>query len=528
MNIEDPKVVDVAIVGFGPTGATLANLLGRDGVRTIVVERAPEIYTLPRAVHFDHEVMRTFQALGLAEAILPLTGPIRGYEFRNARGQLLMSFDVQGQTASQGWRPDYMFHQPSLERVLRDAAAGREPVTVELGQELVGLDEDEQGVTLALRDSRDGSRRTLRARYVVGCDGAASPTRAIAGLEIDDLAFDEPWLVVDATIEGSVAELSLPEMPFQLCDPRRPTTFIPVAGPYIRWEFMLLPGEGEEMKERVRELVAAWVDPDAIQVIRSAVYRFHALIGQRWRTRRILLAGDAAHQMPPFLGQGMCAGMRDAANLAWKLGLVLHGEADDALLDTYQQERAPHVRQVIDIAVAMGRIICTLDPEVAAARDAQMLAAGGRPGGDEPQRLPDLQAGFLAPEPRHPLTGSLGLQARVRGPDGREALLDDHVGPGFALLWNGAAAPLSQKARSTLERLDARQVSIVAPDRSGAPSPGADLTVEDVEGAYARWLRANEAAAVLVRPDFAVFGATAEAKEMSAMLEALGYRIIAD
>jgi len=528
MNVEDPKVVDVAIVGFGPTGATLASLLGREGLTTVVVEREPEIHTLPRAVHFDHEVMRTFQALGLARKILPITGPVRGYEFRNARGQLLMSIDVQGQIASQGWRPDYMFHQPSLERVLRDAAVGRESVSVRLGRELVGLDEDDRGVTLTLRDVANGSTRTLRARYVVGCDGSASPTREIAGLEIEDLAFDEPWLVVDATVEGSVAELSLPEMPLQLCDPQRPTTFIPVAGPYIRWEFMLLPGEGEEMKDRVRELVAAWVDPDAIRVIRSAVYRFHALIGERWRTRRVLLAGDAVHQMPPFLGQGMCAGMRDAANLSWKLGLALRGESD-ALLDTYQQERAPHVRQVIGIAIDMGRIICTLDPQVAAARDAQMIGGAERPGSGGAMRLPDLQQGFLAPEPRHSLTGSLGLQAQVRGVDGSEALLDDHVGPGFALLWNGPAAPLSEKARSALARLGARQVSILAPGGAVENLPGgADVVVEDVEGSYERWFHTNDAAAVLVRPDFAVYGATAEAKEMSAMLEAIVYRLVAD
>jgi 2-polyprenyl-6-methoxyphenol hydroxylase-like FAD-dependent oxidoreductase len=340
-------------VGFGPTGATLANLLGREAVRTLVVERAPEIYTLPRAVHFDHEVMRIFQSVGLADRILPHTGPVGGYEFRNGDGEMLMCFELRDTITSQGWRPDYMFHQPSLERVLREGAEERDAVEVRLGQELVKLEEDRGGVTLMVRDAADAIERRVRTQYVVGCDGASSPTRQLAGLETQDLQFDEPWLVVDATVERPVEELDFPRVPLQHCDPRRPTTVIPVVGPYVRWEFMLLPGEGLEMQEpgRVRELVAEWVDPDEVEVIRSAVYRFHAVVGVQWRTRRVFVAGDAAHQMPPFLGQGMCAGIRDADNLAWKLRLVLEGRAGDALLDTYQAERAPPVRTVIDTAV---------------------------------------------------------------------------------------------------------------------------------------------------------------------------------
>jgi 3-(3-hydroxy-phenyl)propionate hydroxylase len=518
--MSEPEV-DVAIVGFGPTGAQLANLLGRAGIRFFNDTATTEIYTLPRAVHFDHEIMRTFQSLGLADEILPFTGPILGYEFRNGAGDLLMSVDVRGQIASQGWRPDYMFHQPSLEKVLRDGAEAHDSVDVALGSELVGLSQDDEGVQLTLRDAGDGGERTLRARYVVGCDGASSPTRELAGLPIEDLAFDEPWLVVDATSERTIQQMGLPEMPFQLCDPKRPTTFIPVTPPYIRWEFMLLPGEGLEMQEpeRVRALIAEWTDPDGIEVIRSAVYRFHALVGERWRDGRVLVAGDAAHQMPPFLGQGMCAGMRDAANLAWKLELVLGGRAGEGLLDSYQRERAPHVRQIIETAVGMGRIICTLDPEVAKQRDAQMLSGGGD-GGAQPTGMPDLRDGFLAKD--HPLVGALGLQARVRGADGREALLDDHVGPGFALLWHGSPAALSTAADALLERLGARRVSIGKEGAAVAPAPtGAELAVEDLHGDYAGWFAKHDAAAVLVRPDFTVCAAGRAPADVSASLESL-------
>jgi len=508
---------DVAIVGFGPTGATLANLLGREGIRTVVVERAPEIHTLPRAVHFDHEVMRIFQGIGLADAILPHTGPVQGYEFLNAEGKVLLAFDVRDRVSSQGWRHDYMFHQPSLERVLRDGATARETVSLRLGSELVGLAQDAEGVTLTLREADGGGERRLRCRYVVGCDGASSPTRRLAGLPVEDLAFDEPWLVVDGTIERPPAAVGLPAIPIQRCDPRRPVTFVPVAGPHVRWEFMLLPGEGEEMRspERVRALVAEWMDPDAVTVIRSALYRFHALVAGRWRDGRVLIAGDAAHQMPPFLGQGMCAGIRDADNLAWKLALVLRGVVPDAVLDSYARERAPHVRAVVRLAIDLGRIICTLDPEEAAARDARML--GGTEAGTLPPGLPGLADGVLEPAPGHPLRGSLALQAHVRGPDGRVALLDDVTGPGATLLRAAGAPALPAAARETLARLGGREVLLAA---DPAAEAGEALVVEDVEGAYRAWLAEHGVGAVLVRPDHAVFGAGA-AQDAPALVRCL-------
>jgi 3-(3-hydroxy-phenyl)propionate hydroxylase len=512
-------------VGFGPTGATLANLLGQAGVRTLVAERAPEVHTLPRAVHCDHEVMRIFQSLGLAERILPHTGPIKGYEFRNADGKMIMCFELRDTITSQGWRPDYMFHQPTVERLLRDAACERNSVEARLGQELVKLEEDPDGVTLTLRDADDGRERTLRTRYLVGCDGASSPTRELAGLDTEDLAFDEPWLVVDATTERPRDEIGFPPVPLQHCDPRRPTTLIPVVGPHIRWEFMLLPGEGMEMQEpeRVRALIADWVDPDQVEVIRSAVYRFHAVVGTQWRTRRVFVAGDAAHQMPPFLGQGLCAGIRDVANLAWKLRLALAGYAGDALLDTYQEERARHVRAVINVAVELGRIICTQDPEVARARDEQLLEGGGPggAGGSAPTKaaeLPGLASGMLEPEPRHPLAGNLALQARVRDGAGREGLLDDLVGPGFTLLWRHAPAPLADDVRSVLERLGVRQICF---GPNGSASDAAVLTLDDVDNAYSDWFEQHGANAVLVRPDHAVFGVANSERDTSALLQAL-------
>lgn len=511
---------DVAVVGFGPTGAVLANLLGREGLRARVVEREHEVHPLPRAVHFDDEAMRIFQSLGLAEAILPHTGPVQAYEFRNAEGKLLLCFEPGETVTGQGWRASYMFHQPALERALREGAAARESVDVCLGEELVALEQDAEGVSLHLRDALGGDEETVRARFAVGCDGASSATRRMAGLAVEDLGFDEPWLVVDATAKRPLEEIGFPRVPLQHCDPRRPTTLIPVVGPYVRWEFMLLPGEGREIQEpaRVRELVSAWVDPDAVQVIRSAVYRFHAIVASRWRAGRVLLAGDAAHQMPPFLGQGMCAGLRDAANLAWKLRRVIDGSATPELLGSYAEERAPHVRSVIDTAVEMGRVVCTRDPEVARARDGQLLSGEGRlaRAGAALPPLPGLACGLLEPGPRHPLAGSLGLQARVRDAAGREGLLDDLVGPGFVLLWRGAPEPLGAAARETARRLDVRPVGF-APDAPAAADDGS-LVLADPYGHYAAWLDRHGARAVLLRPDRVVFGVAADARAADALL----------
>jgi 3-(3-hydroxy-phenyl)propionate hydroxylase len=303
-----------------------------------------------------------------------------------------------------------------------------------------------------------------------------------------------------------------------------------VVGPYVRFEFMLRPGEGIEMQEpeRVRALLAEWVDPSAVRVIRSAVYRFHALLAARWRSGPVLVAGDAAHQMPPFLGQGMCAGIRDAANLAWKLRLVLAGAATPALLDSYAEERAPHVRGVIATAVRMGRIICTQDPELARTRDAQLLArsgpgeaSGAAPAG--PPGLPDLAAGLLEPAPRHALAGALALQARVRDGAGCEALLDDVIGPGFTLLWRGRPAALGEAARAVCRRLGVRQVGFdeVGAALAGRAAPPGDAAVRvlgDPQGAYAEWLDRHGARAVLVRPDHAVFGAATATRAADALL----------
>jgi 3-(3-hydroxy-phenyl)propionate hydroxylase len=470
---------DVLVVGFGPVGAAMAALLARRGIEVIAIDRDSAVYPLPRAVHLDHEIMRLLQQLGVAEEVRRHAREVPAYEFRAADGTLLMRLPPTPDTPS-AWASGYMFHQPSLELALRDVVAMSGHADIRLGWRFEGLAQDPEGVTAKVAGAKGPA--VLRARYLIGCDGASSPVRDAIGGQLADLQFDEPWLVVDARVlPGS----RLPDVNLQICDPKRPTTCV-LGGPgRHRWEFMLLPGEDPEAMladEVIQALIAPW-DCGPIEIERRAVYRFHGLVADRWRSGRVLLAGDACHQTPPFAGQGMCSGLRDAANLAWKLEAVLNGAAAEGLLDTYQAEREPNVRGYIELAIGMGRVVCTLDPKAAAARDAEMLArqrSGAAP--LPPVRSAPFGAGCI-------LAGSAGAGDLFLQPslgEGRRRLrMDDVLEEGAWLI----ARQASGRTADGLQVLDL-----------------ADARLAPFRAALDAWLGAHGAEAVLVRPDRYVFG----------------------
>lgn len=361
-------IYDIAIVGYGPTGATLANLLGMQGLKVAVLEREPGLLPLPRAVHFDGEVMRIFETAGLAAELVPRIRPSGGMRYVNTSGKVMIERKPAVGPGPHGWPNNNLFHQPDLENVLRAGAARF--VKVFTQEEVVSVAQSAEEVLLKT------GKQNLRARWVVGCDGARSLVREAIGSEHLDLGLHQPWLVVDVLLER---EVELPEQTVQYCNPARPVTFVKVTGKRRRWEIMLMPGDDAETiarPESMWRLLAPWIKPGDARIERSAVYTFHSLIAKRWRDRRLFIAGDAAHQTPPFLGQGMCAGIRDAANLGWKLEKVIRGIASDSLLETYQSEREPHVRVFIETAVRLGNIIQTTDPQVAAERDRAFLEGG--------------------------------------------------------------------------------------------------------------------------------------------------------
>lgn len=511
---------EVAIVGCGPVGAIAANLFGHAGLRTLVIEREAEPYPLPRAVHIDHEMMRIFQSAGLADAVRPLMREAQGHIHIGADGGVIRYLGSAGLPKRFGWANDYFFFQPELERVMQAGLARFPHVELRRGVALTALEHSQDRVTLTVQGANGAQRMT--ARYVVACDGANSFVRKALGITLDDMQFHEPWLVVDAEVDGPIsfpdfagvpAGADLQQLSVMLCDPARPATLVPGRGNHRRWEFMLLPGEDDTammQPDRVQALVAPYVRGAPYRIIRAATYRFHGLVAERWQHGRIFLAGDAAHQTPPFFGQGMCHGMRDVANLAWKFAAVARGSAASALLDTYQAERAPHVRAVIAAAIAAGRYICERDPAAARTRDETLRAAMGKPApASASDLIPPIRAGVVDEN------GEAGTGARFTQPfvnsGGRRILLDDATGGGFVLLASSAdvMTDLTDAQRASWERVGGQ--SFVIGD-----------VIRDPDGDLAAWLAAHGAAAVLLRPDFYVYGIARDAMDVARLVAGLG------
>ena len=485
---------NVAIVGCGPAGAMLANLLGLQGIGTLVLEREANIYCLPRAVHFDDEAMRLIQTVGLADAMQPLVHVSPGMKFLDDTARLLLDWPRPSAAGPQGWHASYRFHQPEFERVLRDGLARFPSVSLKLRSEVFALDQEADAVVVRYEDLSTGGLVNCRARYVVGCEGARSLVRRVIGAPMEDLGFHERWLVLDALLKRPRPDLG--DYSVQHCSRQRPATYVRGTGNRPRWEIAVLPGEDDAMltqTAKVLELLKPWVEPDDIELERVAVYAFHSTIARRWCGGRLLIAGDSAHLTPPFLGQGMCAGMRDVANLAWKLGRVLRGQNDEGLLDTHQTERAPHVREYIELAVRLGGLMNTKAMEAAVPGSVLKGGEAARMTSIKPRLGPGVAAGWNG------LAGQIAPQPRLAG----GTRLDDRVGYRYAaLLELQFAADLPADTRG---RLNDRGVVVLADD---APEPRA-------------WLETANASAIVVRPDRYVLGAVHSVQELDAVVAAI-------
>jgi len=457
---------DVVVVGGGPVGVTVALLVARRGLTARVLERTTDVYHLPRAVVMDDEVQRILQGARLLDGLAAITTPLLGAEYVATDGTRLMGFDVPGPVVGPlGHHPVVCFDQPELEAWLR-AEAVAAGVDLRLGVPVDGVGQDEAG---AWADA--GGERHV-ARWVVAADGAGSPTRKGLGIPFVDQGYDQEWLVVDLEVGDDVA---LPHLVQQVCDPVRPVTYVPGHGRYRRWEFQLQEGDDPSAPW---DLLAPWIDPAHAELRRTAVYRFHATVAERFRSGRVFLAGDAAHQMPPFLGQGLCAGLRDAANLAWKLQAVAEGRAGDRLLDTYDQERRPHAAGVVAHAVEAGRLIDRL----AGRSDAEADHAAGY-GGDRP--FPHLVDGIRWGD--HDLTGRQLPQPWLGA--------DDALGDGWAVLTRDGSGPQALGARLVASELAGPAGGIVVrPDRYVAAVAASDEDLREALDALAGWFQTTVAA----------------------------------
>ena len=500
---------DVIVVGYGPTGKMLARLLSDSGHSVAIIERWPEAYPLPRAVGYDHEIKRMFHALGLAERIETISRAMNHYVWYNADWKVLIDIDETRESVS-GGRTGYLFNQPDLERILERDLVGRPGVTLFLSQEAQAIDQTAVGanVTIAPFDGQarkaDPSKTVrLTAKYIVGCDGANSLVRRAIGSSFLDHGFDAQWLVVDFR-PHDLSSLPIPDAA-QWCNPERPTTIVPSGVANRRWEFMIKPGENAaefSKPDKAWELLSPWVKPSDGELERHAVYRFRSLLAQGWRNGRLLIAGDAAHLMPPFMGQGMCSGMRDSWNLAWKLDRVLKGFSPKTLLDTYEVERAPHVDACIRISMEMGKVICVPDVEAAKARDEAFFSGAPPP----PPIFPPISGGMIADEPG---AGLLTPHDDMETPQGVRRL-DDIVGRNFALVGDATiVAKLGNAARAA-----AASVGVaLAPIGAGA--------YRDRTGRISAWLARYEACAVLTRPDFYAFGLARDPVQVERLLATL-------
>jgi 3-(3-hydroxy-phenyl)propionate hydroxylase len=511
---QSSSATDFVVVGAGPVGLLTAILLGRKGWRVIVVERWPSRYPMPRACTIDHEALRILQSAGVmaqhADLFEPSRGETGGYQIRNQDGVLLRAINWN-RTAESGWANTNGFYQPELEAVLEDMARELPTVEIRRGWSAAGISQDASSVTLTVTSENDDRQQPITGQWLIGADGANSAVRDLVGIETEDAGFAADWLVVDYEPFG---DDQWDAFVTQYCDPEQPATAVNSGPGRRRFEFMRradVTAEELGRADTAWRLMAPWgVTPENARLERHAVYTFRGQWARDWRRGRVMIAGDAAHLMPPFLGQGMCSGLRDAAALAWRLELVEAGLASERILDSYGTERSAHVREIIDEAIAIGRVICELDPVRAAERDAAMLA-----------ELTDPTA--ITVEPPHPRLGTpsitadddvnagrLSLQGRVEV-EGSVGLFDDLVGGDweFIALGDESLAAVPSDLSEWFTRIGGTMTAVTA-----------DGPVSDADGAYASWFAAHDCSVVLSRPDFYIYG-TGRAHEGGALLESL-------
>ncbi|MFB7595015.1 bifunctional 3-(3-hydroxy-phenyl)propionate/3-hydroxycinnamic acid hydroxylase [Streptomyces sp. NPDC056160] len=482
MNAE-PDTYDIAVVGCGPVGLTVARLLAMKGLRVAAIDPNRLVCHHPRATHLDDETMRLLQTLG-AQDMEHRFLRHGGWTLHGPDGQPFLRQMTPQAESDQGWRTDYQFHQPDFESRLRGLLASDPDVDLWFGWTLTAIDQDDEAVRLTLVDRSTGATSTVTAGYAVGSDGANSFVRRVMGAGTEDLDGTQRSLIVDVHPFEQPGQLPA-DSGFVLCEGKRPVTYVPVFPPMLRFEFMLLDEDDAAELERPRsvyDLLSRWLEPGSYRIMRTDTYEWHARLVHGWRSGRLLLAGDAAHEMPPMLGQGMCSGLRDAANLAWKLAAVVRGTATSSLLDTYESERAAHVRPYIEESARQSNLI-------------EALGAGGGLPGPVGARTIERHRPLLGPGLAARPGGAVGqLCPQPRGAHGER--LDDASGYEFTVVGDRS---VTSAVSAEVVRLWRRLGVVVLP----GTGPALD-----------RWLAAHSAAAAIVRPDRYVFAPTADTAEL--------------
>jgi 3-(3-hydroxy-phenyl)propionate hydroxylase len=507
------QATDVAIIGAGPVGLMIANYLGQCGVNVTIVEKLDTLINYPRAIGLDDESLRTFQAVGLAEQVLPHTTPWHAMRFLTPSGRCFA--DIQPKTDEFGWSRRNAFIQPLADRVLFEGLQRFSNVKVEFSRELDSFEQHDTHVLLNLTN-KEGHSEQLQARYLIGCDGGNSLVRRNLNISFEGKTAPNQWIVVDIANDP----LSTPHV-YLCCDPVRPYVSAALPHGVRRFEFMVMPGETEaelSKPENLRQLLAKVLpDPDRIELIRSRVYTHNARLAGRFRQGRVLLAGDAAHIMPVWQGQGYNSGMRDASNLAWKLSLVIKGLASDSLLDSYEQERRDHAKAMIDLSVLAGHVLAPPKRWQGTLRDGiswllnyvppvkrYFLEMRFKP-------MPQYSKGALIlGHGKHSPVGKMFIQPKVLTEAGETVLLDQVIGEKFAIIawgcdptWGLTAEQIEQwKALGTqfIQVLPDVQLKVPSDASVGV------IRVGDSTGRLKEWFARGDSSIALVRPDRFVAG----------------------